>query len=1043
MGFIPSEFKKDEVTYDFILLERFLFNLLPGCTLGEMVGVLKTRTYWWPLLARNIKRRIMSLLVNGRIIYHQGQVFSKKRSVKWGGLKKLTSIFHHCDGILLSLYAAHFDHFFEFKECDLMMKSLVSSFISDSEYEIKFKAFRKEFRKGYLSQNVDDCIYVKRRGDSITPKRGEMPPALLHKYYTCDLLDRSKKSISIVAYLSQTRATGLPTSQVVKKSLTKFKATVSLESEEPNPEGMRMIQDSLKDILSFSTIPWDVAFNRAKVSVKNSAKYESKRKDGGAFSFVQSLDKKPVKKVDLKLGTLTDVDVTVDTLGEWIFHSSLNRFLENPEALSHCRVSTVKEPGPKARIITVPSFYHSSILLPLHKAMTEFLKGIEEVSSGLSHERCGWQFLRRIDKTNPKYSWIYDDKVELSFWASDFEEATDYCPHWLVRAIIDELTSIFNIPLWYANVCKQLLTDMGGIGRSLHFPDNTCIIKKRGSLMGDPLTKIILVLIPLICNHKMRLTSAFSSVGDDIAYICLRNSSNFVNFVLNVETLGMKVSILDTYESHDWIHFCEEYILLPYSRYNCTSYCRKTGQYGYLPYLDYCRIRLILNPRSSQEDDKFSLAPEGKVYSLARDVAMSNGWERDIMFFLSIIQDVYLELHREKYFPYLPTVLGGLGKVPPYHNIGTFMNFLAKSKVSKTFRCYLSTVFNCSSVPMVKRISSYVFLRVFHRRNKHTPGETRLGLIHETLDRPDLDKFLVIRTADDVHPNVYSRLREVYISETQVFASILSLQRVLDLIFYEVEEGVDIPLLVENLEEGFHNLDPSIKVDIPIEEFPTNKIKLFWDVYLANRYAFHEMLFERLYDESVIDHIHQKYGFNVTIPVAPTISRAAFLSDELSDEKLLIKQWFESDGPKDLHNLRTTIISDDEIIQTLSKQTDCDVVIVATDDNKLCRSLAHTNIRIPMLNWIQALQLGKDEEDWIVLVKKLYPFYKKFEILVDMGSFLAFEEKHYIDGMLSHDVLEDTDDVFTIKSVSLEDFQVIPKGWPGAYITFMGGYKSY
>jgi hypothetical protein len=85
----------------------------------------------------------------------------------------------------------------------------------------------------------------------------------------------------------------------------------------------------------------------------------------------------------------------------------------------------VSQVGEKARIITVPSYYHSTILSPRSHLTYKFLSTSPECKSGVKGANQGWEAILAMNANDNNVDWIFDRDEKPRCANSDLKSATD------------------------------------------------------------------------------------------------------------------------------------------------------------------------------------------------------------------------------------------------------------------------------------------------------------------------------------------------------------------------------------------------------------------------------------------------------------------------------------------------------------------------------------------------------------------------------------------------------------------------------------------
>lgn len=193
-------------------------------------------------------------------------------------------------------------------------------------------------------------------------------------------------------------------------------------------------------------------------------------------------------------------------------------------------------------------------------------------------------------------------------------------------------------------------------------------------------------------------------------------------------------------------------------------------------------------------------------------------------------------------------------------------------------------------------------------------------------------------------------------------------------------------------------------MELSKESLEPDEVREYLRVIDTRRELLYDFKGERIYRKDILDEIHKDF-LNVEIPFYP--------------EKILVKakkkprSIWEREAEKiyeDLKNGRkisSRIIIDDDnlILKENSKRKRLRLIV--TDDVKLCRALTKTTeivVRIPFFLWDFYLDEKLKRKIKQFITVKEWP-----EVIFDTGGFEAFEQKHYLNGILKFGPVGDVD----------------------------------
>jgi len=335
--------------------------------------------------------------------------------------------------------------------------------------------------------------------------------------------EKTPMNIYRVATLCQTRASGVPPKSVYYKTLDKIvkilkePATMDRFNEVKGYLG-RAVDRVYYNLLETigGTESRERFFNScakaAKISLSDSGEFFSKAENGGkleaARKILSTIDRLEV--LDLNTGQWTGewLEKTDSNQGEVLFLWALHQFRDRRNIydrnIMSVRISLVAELG-KYRAVTVSHLAHAVLLHVLSHVLLEFLKGIPSSSSGVGAANHAWNFFKRLSHKNPSASWIFSTE-EIILFSTDWEQATDYCDHYIAQSVLNRFCHLLGIPAWYRETCVFALCAPRQV-ETLDRENNTLemFLTQRGELMGDPVVKFILHALHLVARESARM----------------------------------------------------------------------------------------------------------------------------------------------------------------------------------------------------------------------------------------------------------------------------------------------------------------------------------------------------------------------------------------------------------------------------------------------------------------------------------------------------------------------------------------------------------
>jgi len=349
------------------------------------------------------------------------------------------------------------------------------------------------------------------------------------------------------AVITQTRGCGTPPPLVVLKAKRKFLLTVSGDSPPLEKGQESLIRICLQQIVN--EIP-DHVFTglttKAGVNVTTSACFEEIRSEGGSSEYIRSIVRegrlgRKVKIINLNTGQ-TEALSTLDevSVGGYIFWRSLEEVLGTPpETLKEAKLVMIREPG-KARTVTKARAALKIVLDVVNGICSYPLKkGIESSHSGMAQANHGWNFftnlygpwrnlvfnpVSREKMNNGPDSFLEEiEYAPLYVGFTDYSEATDRIEHKVARLAGDVWMTKCGIPKVLRGIVhetcytpRKIFFDGTGplkkIGSEISGETTRFITLRKGVLMGDPLTKVVLHLLNIVSRRLGALTTDKSVV---------------------------------------------------------------------------------------------------------------------------------------------------------------------------------------------------------------------------------------------------------------------------------------------------------------------------------------------------------------------------------------------------------------------------------------------------------------------------------------------------------------------------------------------------
>lgn len=343
----------------------------------------------------------------------------------------------------------------------------------------------------------------------------------------------------LIGVLSQTRGCGTPPPLVLLQSKVKFLRTIGREPPPENASSRLLRRAALEEVLS--ELPQESftgLATKARVTVSTSSSWEKTRREGGTIEAAREIlaslpigEGVPVRNLYTGRVECYKDRVAFDSTGEVVFWLALDHTLRTPpDLLKQAFLTVVKEPG-KARSVTKARACLKIVLDLVNKiASAPLERGIRSSTSGMSKANHGWNLFCRLmsdevrdmvfsldsREENPYEGYVErtDTFKDLYVVSTDYEEATDQMTHEVASDLGMAWMSKCGIPpILQAVVCKtcfqprEVFFYATGVLKTLgtERPDMglnvNSVTLRRGVLMGDPLTKIVLHLTNVVARR--------------------------------------------------------------------------------------------------------------------------------------------------------------------------------------------------------------------------------------------------------------------------------------------------------------------------------------------------------------------------------------------------------------------------------------------------------------------------------------------------------------------------------------------------------------
>jgi hypothetical protein len=501
--------------------------------------VLKRGTYWFPQLAKGKFResafqRKMARLLAGLSTPEGKEGFGwiKNSPVSGPAVQRFRSLLATVDGLLMQVVLAFpgSEQFQNWNRLDQIARSMISQLLDDYFKDLdpdrvltysKVKDLRKEIKRvGFNRSKTLAEVEVPRELSALrvalSMVRGQTPLTYLQ-----------------VMILSQTRASGVPPRAVYDRTMAKTKAILMTKS---SPELYKVVQGPLckaVDHVYYDMLMrlgstekreefFDSIMKSSKISLSDSGEFFVKTDDGGKLEAARRVlaTNPEIPEINLHTGQLTGKILRSSSpIGERLFHWACGTFVDRKRVYQRncmsCRISLVAELG-KYRTITVSTLQHALLLHPLSHMGLKILEAFPSSESGIGAANHAWNFFKRMSHKNPSASFIFRKDIQTSVMSTDWESATDYCDPYIAGAMLNRFLFSIGVPRWYRETALFALTaprqvetlDRNGAPIEVFYT-------KRGVLMGDPVTKVVLHLHHL-CGRRIAAILLEDTFGEQI-----------------------------------------------------------------------------------------------------------------------------------------------------------------------------------------------------------------------------------------------------------------------------------------------------------------------------------------------------------------------------------------------------------------------------------------------------------------------------------------------------------------------------------------------
>jgi hypothetical protein len=865
------------------------------------------------------------------------------------GWTELRRIFVSCEMRITTIILADPNQPYEF--FDQINCSLISNSLNQKNFHKFLKSVIKKCRKAVLSGEKPDiprsCSWITRVIKAISNK-----------------VTKRLREITLL----QTRAAGYPNKEIRQDSLQSW-----IDTTTSQPDVDLSLLTELTDLERYVNETMQVnAFTvrHTHVSLGGGSCLESTKKSGGKTVFARNLirDVKSCSIVDLDTGEITYNHVFADAEpGEFLFHYSLLRFLENQEKLLTVRVTGIDEVGMKYRIITVPSFYHSTILSPWAHLTYQFLKTSPETRDGVAGTNHAWRMSLALTASDPDADWLFKPEANNEVFCSDLEAATDSTYHPAIEAIVETIQAIMPVKNWYHETVKSLLAS----SRPFSVQMENEIVRghtTRGAFMGDHGSKTLLTLSGVYALAGMPSKRISRIVGDDQATVCESAGECGVIYRQRMESLGYKISEDDTFVSKTCF-FAEDAFDIPTDPGKTTEVYTFRKARSRLPFHDVPKAKILVDP--GKDEGLFSETAIGKITLLAVRMEQSGKTYSERQFHLaSWMQDLSLGLLYRKEFVYFPRFLVQTGKPPLFGCKDNVKSFLRMQRCGRLTEHY-ADIMRQSLDGDVRSINRFIVQSFF----THAKGDEHIRILEREFDDQRFEECRVL-TSEAVRgfePFLVGRLSSHIISESEITMKLAEREMLLG------EKPPTSRLLVDTLGRGGAPLTHELMND-------------FIDLWVSNSKLLRLRHRERYYDREAVGELldlSHPLRVNGLLKELPLEEKSELLRSEHDREVKKLYDWVIA-NPQRLDDIPRALIRDDPILLSGDYLT-IQFLLVVSDDSKLVQYCA--NLR--GFNWRTSTKITftMSIHQWVLADLTADPWFPPENVFLDEGSLDGYCDK--------------------------------------------------
>lgn len=342
--------------------------------------------------------------------------------------------------------------------------------------------------------------------------------------------------------LCQVRGASLPPFEMGRRSVLEWERTVTTGCPPLSPSTALLLSSTVLEIhreIDKSLLPQKLSL-AARMTINATSALGVSRDELGKVEAVSRIlsEGREVPVYDLETGEETSLRMTWDgeNTGTYLFHYSVEFCVTSPEAASEIQTFAVNEQS-KSRIVSKSHVCVTIMLGILATMCSEWLALVPTSKSGMTASNHLWQLYKRMDQSNPasEFMWraistdkhgLDEEHADVFALSADMRTATDFGCWNRGRILLGTLAiKCLGLGTWYTGLCLRFLcgprivhlerSSMGLDGVVKTEPAITTT--KRGWLMGDPGTKVLLHLVNLVARRVGQKMASELSVASDVS----------------------------------------------------------------------------------------------------------------------------------------------------------------------------------------------------------------------------------------------------------------------------------------------------------------------------------------------------------------------------------------------------------------------------------------------------------------------------------------------------------------------------------------------